>query len=210
MKKTMIIVALMIFGMASMVSLASAVYVDTEAEYLTLTDTDGINDSIFSIAWGCVNNTTQQYEIGIYSFFIDDAGNTELDKMLRMIDYTTPNTLGVSMGTISFDLASGVATNNLGDTANIGKDFGIYFKWKDEDTSLIYTHAYLNALGDDLFQIALSDDPDAPNDIWDAVVVCDDFTLGVIDAVPAPIPSSIDCLLIGLGLAGLGLVRKRN
>jgi len=200
--KTTAIVAIMVGLFTFFTTSVYAIPSDTGSEYLTLIDVDGNDDSIFTM--NIVNPSTpiSVWNIGIYGFTTDSLGDVIMGEKLNIIDYTS----GVDYASVDFDLTAGTATNNNGDVANIGSDFGIYFGWLHESSSIksIYTHSALNPKDTDRFMITDSDN------MFDSTVICDYFAMGIHDAVPAaPVPEPATILLLGSGTLGL-LIAKRK
>ena len=201
-KKIATTIVAMILGLFIYANTVFAIPSDTGSEYLTLIDVDGNDDSIFTMNIVNPNIPPNIWNIGIYSFSTNSSGDTELVDTLNIIDYTS----GVDYASVDFDLTAGTATNNNGDVANIGSDFGIYFGWLHESSSIksIYTHSALNPKDTDRFMITDSDN------MFDSTVICDYFAMGIHDAVPAaPVPEPATILLLGSGTLGL-LIAKRK
>ena len=203
--KTIItLVVIAVFGIISSVNATPIdTGVDTGAEYLVLTDTDGTNDSIFTMTLQPLATSLNPWAIGIYGFTTDGDGNTTIGEMLSVLTYDS-----LSYSKVAFDLENGTATNTTTtSTVNIGINFGIYFEFGDElddNYQIWYTHFTFNVPGVDYFSITGGDN------CWDAQVACDLFTLGVNDASAAPVPEPATILLLGSGLLGLaGISRKK-
>ena len=196
-KKIATTIVAMMIGSFIYTNTVFAVAIDAGSEYLTHT----INNIGIHIS-GDVITPFNKWEIGIYGFNTDSLGNVTRGNMLSVVN-SDPNTQYDLVG-VNFDSDNNTATSTLGGTADIGSNFGIYFKWlrMPNCLSYIFTHSDMNFNGNDSVWIA--DDSD-----FDSVVGSDFFTLGIRGAIPgsepasAPVPEPATCLLMGLGMLGL-------
>jgi len=188
--------------MCSIYNVTYALPVDTE--YLTLA-----NNFIYAKIDGDVTTPFNLWEVGIYGFNTDSLGNVTRGDMLSVFDHNT-NAINSPNARIDFD-SDNTATSYLGGSANIGSDFGVYFKWlrMPNCISYIFTHSDLNYNGNDSVWIADSSD-------FDSIVGSEFFTLTINGAMPglestsAPVPEPATCLLFGCGLIGMTTIGRKK
>jgi hypothetical protein len=158
-------------------------------------------------------NTTN-HEFGIYQY--DRSTDSIADTLAILNDaYTSP--FGYD---VTFDLANSEATSTLGGQMNLdltaGLEFGFYFISDyvsgSANPDIFYSQAQFNPNGQDLFGLYWETDPNTAPDLWvyasdnDTGNNFDEYIVGVDDVKPIPEPSI--AALFGLGLIGLGFVRR--
>jgi len=196
---------------------------DSGAESVTLTDTDGLNDSV--IASMLLENAGYESSFGIYSFTDDGFGSIVVDSRLEVFDGAVePNVFGTQA--VFFDLdsslawvdgsggTSGVYDSAFDTAANIGATFGFYLDIPaGKPGDIWYSHTSLNSDGVDhvgIFEtlafnggVTLAWEDLNNGGDWDY----NDMVVGVSNVAVAE-PATL--ALMGLGLAGLGAVRRRQ
>lgn len=181
-------------------------YSDTYASYVTLTDTDGELDDTNVTLLAEYANLASGNSFGIY----DENTGEELSLFTGGTDVNT----GV---TISFDLASGQATNlTTEESAEVGSTFGFYID--NGDGNKYYSDSELNegfdpaliydtvgTSGEGLFGsnlvVAFEDQEAGDRDYNDLVV-------GLTDVEAVPEPGTL--ALFGMGLLGVGAATRRK
>jgi hypothetical protein len=120
-------------------------YTDTGAEYVRLTDTDGINDDATAFLLLEDAGFRNENSFGIYSFTTDAYGLTKLGKTLEVFNGLASPGLFSSV-TLAFDINAGTVTNQATDvTAEIGTTFGFYISTPQNFTYYSHTeHCHKN------------------------------------------------------------------
>lgn len=180
-----------------------AVYYDTGAEYVSLTDlTEPVSAPMVLLA----NSFDAYFQIGVCG-----AGCQGVSSSLAVIDTYQ----GVLSSNLLFDLGSGTAASGL-DSGPLGTTFGLYFR----------PYAEPGVLGD---RVYYSDNDPGEGDVFSIfhdpwgissaryaeVVVGVDLAgeqalFYMKDVAPAAVPLPTSLILFGSGLASLGLIARRK
>lgn len=190
---------------------AHAIYNDTGAEYVTLTDpVDPASAPMIQLNTTILDVYAQDYIVGIFDF----DTRTTLDVLDTFEDRTISN--------VVFNIADGTATTKQGsleiDTAAIGSQFGFFLRFYSDDVNGILTNEmYWSDDTDDVFSIFYD-----PNGIIIPPSSISELALGiggpgtqghalisVEDVEPVPEPGTL--VLLGFGLMGVSAyIRKKK
>jgi len=193
-------------------------YTDTFAPAAKLIDTDGTGDDstffLFLESAGFASDNT----FGIYGFTYNPDGSVNLGASLQIFSGSVS---APDSATVSFNLATGLATYN-GTSATIGTTFGFYLTTPEGNGYTYYSHASLNDDGFDHFMLFDTSDNSVGSLMGADLVVAmedlygggdqdyNDMVVGVSDVAPAPVPEPATLLLIGSGLLGMGIFRRKK
>jgi len=199
-------------------------FTETGAESVLLTDTDGVNDSV--IANMLFEFAGYESSFGIYAFADDGFGNISLGDTLEV--FNAADEPGVLTQTsVFFDLGSNTAwidaaggtgaffDSGVDTSATIGANFGFYLDIPaGKPGDIWYSHTSLNS--DSVDHLAMFETASFNGGVilaWEDLnnggdMDYNDMVIGVANVIPVAEPAAI--ALIGLGLLGLGLARRRT
>lgn len=193
-------------------------YMDSQAEAAVLTDVGGTeDDSTFFLFLESAGYAAQN-TFGIYGFTVSDDFSIIIGDTLEVFKGSDSS---VTSATLAFDLSSGLATCN-GSSAYIGNIFGFYLTTPEGNGYTYYSHNTLNGDGYDHFMIFDTSDNLSPGLLGADIIVAmedlyrggdqdfNDMVIGISDVVPAPVSEPITIILIGSGLLGMSIFRRKG
>jgi hypothetical protein len=184
---------------------ADSVYDDTDAQYVYLTDlTVPVSAPMIEINSTIPLTYKHDYIIGIF----DMTGGYSVD--LAVLDTYQ----GITSSSVIFDIPGGTA-ESLIDSGTMGTSFGFYIQfYEDIGSGSLSSEIYYSDAINDVFHTFY--DPAGIGSLSFAEMglgiggpTTEGYTLvSVADVAPVPEPMTI--LFLGLGLLGVGLVRRMN
>lgn len=197
----------------------------TGAGSFLLTDTDGNSDDFFATI--VLEQAAYESNMGIYEFVTNADGSVTITDTLQIFEASDEPWGWNASQAVSFDLAQGVAFIeedgvagfSAGDSMNamIDSTFGFYLNVVNTGHTY-YSHASLNSDGFDHLAVYETFGQGGVTNGYDLVLAWEDlhnggdkdFTDMVIGVNDVSVPEPGTLALLGLGLAGLGLARKRQ
>jgi len=182
-------------------------FYDRGASFASLTDTDGDSDSAGAFLLFEFAGYANLNDFGIYN-------PNDISQTLQVFD-GTDSTETNENSQVRFDLTAGTAATRYG-TANIGTTFGFYLQ---RNQNIFYSDASMNTGGTDMTRIFdVSESWNSQFHTSSLIVAFEDLiagdfdyndlVVGISDVRAVPEPGTL--ALVGLGLLGLGMARRRK